>query len=456
VVLVVAFLGFFADRLYHRNRKPLQLILDEADAFAPQTPMPDERRMLGAIERIVRRGRARGLGVTLITQRPAVLNKNVLTQIEVLVTLRMTGPQDRKAIEAWISAYGSQQEGDELIASLADLPVGTAWFWSPAWLQVFRKVQIRRRETFDSSATPKVGSAVIQPRAFAEVDLAAIRERMSALIEQAQTDDPRDLRRRIHELEKQLAKRQPVEPQVKTVEVPVVTEEQLDTLASRATDALSAAADLRTIADALITAVWQVREAMGGRYGRAVEMAKAVTAADASVPVSGVAPQSADVTRPQQRILSVLREMEALGLQEMVRGNLAVFAEQSPTSSGYTNNLGRLRTLGLIDYPRSGYVRLTDSGRARTPVCLQAHTLEDLHRAWLSRLARPRAAILSEAIRRHPAPIAKAELASEANQSPTSSGYTNNLGALRSLGLIDYPQPGYVVATELLFPEGLQ
>ena len=32
-----------------------------------------------------------------------------------------------------------------------------------------------------------------------------------------------------------------------------------------------------------------------------------------------------------------------------------------------------------------------------------------------------------------------------------SSGYANNLGALRSLGLLDYPVPGQVVASAMLF-----
>jgi hypothetical protein len=48
---------------------------------------------------------------------------------------------------------------------------------------------------------------------------------------------------------------------------------------------------------------------------------------------------------------------------------------------------------------------------------------------------------------------AKDELAQLAGQSPTSSGYTNNLGSLRSLGLIDYPTPGYAVALPVLFLE---
>ena len=35
--------------------------------------------------RLVRRGRSSGIGVTLISQRPQVLNKDVLTQAETLI-----------------------------------------------------------------------------------------------------------------------------------------------------------------------------------------------------------------------------------------------------------------------------------------------------------------------------------------------------------------------------------
>jgi len=34
------FMTDFAERLYHRNRDPLHLVLDEADAFAPSAPTP--------------------------------------------------------------------------------------------------------------------------------------------------------------------------------------------------------------------------------------------------------------------------------------------------------------------------------------------------------------------------------------------------------------------------------
>jgi len=195
------FMTNFAERLYHSNRHPLHLFLDEADAFAPQRPMPGEQRLLGAIEDIVRRGRARGLGCTLITQRAAVLNKNVLTQIEVLVALRTIAPQDREAIDAWINVHGTIEQKARLATSLPSLPIGTAWFWSPGWLDLFQQVQIRRRRTFDSSATPTVGAAPMKPKQLAEVDLARVSERLQATIAQAKADDPRELRRRITELE---------------------------------------------------------------------------------------------------------------------------------------------------------------------------------------------------------------------------------------------------------------
>jgi DNA helicase HerA-like ATPase len=95
----IHFMTDFAETLYHLNRTARRLVLDEADAFAPQRPMQGEQRMLGAMEDIVRRGRAHGLGVTLISQRSAALNKNVLTQAEVLVTLRLISPQDRAAVD---------------------------------------------------------------------------------------------------------------------------------------------------------------------------------------------------------------------------------------------------------------------------------------------------------------------------------------------------------------------
>jgi hypothetical protein len=46
----------FAQALYEANRKPLHLMLDEADLWAPQRPIRGWEGLLGHIEEIVRRG----------------------------------------------------------------------------------------------------------------------------------------------------------------------------------------------------------------------------------------------------------------------------------------------------------------------------------------------------------------------------------------------------------------
>lgn len=453
------FMTDFAERLYHRNRAPLHLVLDEADAFAPQRPLKGQERLLGAVEDLVRRGRARGLGVTLVTQRAAVLNKDVLTQAEVLIALRTIAPQDREAIDAWIKVHGTPGQREELMQSLPSLPVGTAWFWSPGWLDVFTRVQVRRRETFDSSATPKVGKPVKAPKALAEVDIAKLRERLAATIERAKADDPRELRTRIVELERQLRVRPAtakVETIIERVEVPVLQDGQLKRLEQTVTDLASVGAQLVTMAQELGAALARVATQPVPPQAPVRTKSHHASQNHSPTPAPALNPAQATPTdrlsAPQQRILDTLNAFEIVGLNAVARSNVAVWSDQSPTSSGFTNNLGHLRSLSLIDYPAAGQVALTPAGRALAKPAVPITSLEQLHEAWYTKLPNPQARILRVLIARYPEAMDRAELAEAAGQSLTSSGYTNNLGRLRSLGLVDYPKPGQAVATALLFP----
>jgi len=280
------FMTGFAERLYRRNRLPLHLVLDEADQFVPQVPEAGQQPLLWAMNRIVRLGRARGLGVTLISQRPAVLSKNVLTQAEVLIALRLTSPQDRKAVEAWVSAHDAPALRQEMLASLASLPVGTCWLWSPGWLDRLVRAQIRRRETFDSSATPKVGISKVAAgagtgkgspvwAALAPVDLDRLRARLASVEGQAAGgEEPPELQRslqaaqeRIAALEKLTAPEEQaatvqaavkpvtkpvVKPVIQRVEVPVVHRVEVPALeAGQAGQLQGVARELAAKADAL-------------------------------------------------------------------------------------------------------------------------------------------------------------------------------------------------------------
>lgn len=79
---------------------------------------------------------------------------------------------------------------------------------------------------------------------------------------------------------------------------------------------------------------------------------------------------------------------------------------------------------------------------------------DELHRKVQGLVTPARWRILAALIEAYPDALSKSDLADAAEVSAASSGYANNLGALRSLGLLDYPTPGFVAATDVLFLDG--
>lgn len=215
------FVAAFLATLYRLNRKAMHLVVDEADVFAPQRPFGEEAKTLGAMQNIVRRGRIRGVGCSLITQRPQVLNKDVLSQVDQLITLRMNHPKDLGAIETWIAVHGDPKLAAKMIASLPDLPIGDAWVWAPA-SGIFERVTIRRKRTFDSGRTPKAGEHLEPPKVLAPVDIARLGKAIAATVESMRKTDVGVLRAEIVRLQRELeVAKKAKEPRTITVmEVP--------------------------------------------------------------------------------------------------------------------------------------------------------------------------------------------------------------------------------------------
>jgi uncharacterized protein len=163
------FMAGFTEALYETNQEPLHLVLDEADLWAPQRPIKGWEGLLGHIEEIVRRGRARGF----IPQRPAVLHKDVLSQAGILIAMKLTASQDRDAIGAWIEGQADRQEGKRILGDLPRLQRGEGYLWAPG-RGILDRVAFPPIRTFDSSCTPKRGERLAAPRTLAEVDLTAI------------------------------------------------------------------------------------------------------------------------------------------------------------------------------------------------------------------------------------------------------------------------------------------
>lgn len=452
------FLLAFARRLYQRNQDPLHLFLEEADDYIPQSPQRDEPQLLRAWESIVRRGRARGLGITLITQRSAAIAKMVLTQVETLFALRTTGPQDIKAIAAWVQYH---QVDKSLLASLSSLEDGDAWVWSPHYLKRTERIHFRQRETFDSGKTPtNVRGKDARPAAtLADVDLEALRVQMAGAIERAEADDPKALRRRIAELERQLAAKPKVaEAKIERVEVPALGAAQAFELERAAKEARETAVILDATANEILSELRRLRTPTATTPASTPRPAPRPTSTATPRPTATTPqPQNGDgkVTAPQQRILDALAWFAAFGIDAPDRVAAACIAGSSSKSSSYTNNLGALRSAGLIEYPAGGgTVALTEAGRKVADIPEMEQTAETLQHAALAAVTGPQARILYALIKAYPRMLDRQALADASGASAGSSSFTNNLGALRTLGFIDYPRSGEVVAAGLLFPEG--
>lgn len=163
---------------------------------------------------------------------------------------------------------------------------------------------------------------------------------------------------------------------------------------------------------------------------------------------------SDDLKPAERKIINGLAVFERLGLSPVARVSAAFFAGY--TENGHFNNMvGRLRSIGIVDYPSGNMLALTDEGRALADA--DAHpinSLVDLHELWRSKLSPSEGKLLVALISRYPEPMTRAELAEATGY--TENGHFNNMvGHLRSLAAARYPSGNMVVADAVLFPEGL-
>jgi hypothetical protein len=424
------FMTDFLERLYHQNRDPLHVIIDEADLFAPQRTTGEIARLVGAYNDIARRGRAKGLGCTSITQRPAVLNADIRSQSEVLFAMRLTGKLDIAAIDDWIRAHADEDQARDLKASLPKLPVGTAWVWSPGWLDLLVKIQIRERRTFDSSATPKVGERRVIPRDFARVDPADL-ERMAALLGTGPDDTENTaaapgevarLRRQIADVRRQLAAAlaRPAE----RAEVPVFADGDIRALEIGVTMMNDAASRVAAALDAAHPAA--------APPPRAVAPPPAARPAVPTAPRAAAAPAAGAPESPlksgERRMLETLARHHPLRLTRAQLGAVAKFKASGGTFKTYLSTLVR----GGLVTTDGTYVLLTSAGFAATETTAAAPvTADEIRATWRGVLKTGERAMLDHLISAYPAAVPRDQLAEATGREVTGGTFKTYLSTLR-------------------------
>ena len=167
----------FLKGLYQTSRTPVHLVIDEADELAPQELDKDTKPLRTMVARIMARGRSLGFRCTLITQRPAKIDKNSLSQVESMVCLRVTAPQDRKAIEEWFDDKGGTQRKDA-IGGLGSLATGEGWVFV-ANEGLYEHRRFRTIKSYDSSQTPVDAQGRPMELDTGPIDLSAIDEKIA-------------------------------------------------------------------------------------------------------------------------------------------------------------------------------------------------------------------------------------------------------------------------------------
>lgn len=212
----------FASTIFNTNGGELYIVVDEIQNFAPKELFGNEGENMSLYwtKKILSEGR--GLGLTFLcgSQRPQSVHNGVLTQCETLFAMRLTHDADCKAVETWLKRTRDKSLREEIMMSVPEMGKGEAYVWSPEAKFGPTRIQFPMFETFDSFAPPQLQKKV-SSSGWADVDLDEVKSKLAKVIEENLAKDPKELKKRIAELERALRARpaEAAEPAVDNREV---------------------------------------------------------------------------------------------------------------------------------------------------------------------------------------------------------------------------------------------
>ena len=112
------------------NIPPFFAVVEEAHNFLPERSF-GEAKSSAILRQVASEGRKFGLGLCIISQRPSRVDKSVLSQCNTQIILKVTNPNDVRAITNSVEGvnFGSEKEiqnlsiGTAMIAGVIDLPL---------------------------------------------------------------------------------------------------------------------------------------------------------------------------------------------------------------------------------------------------------------------------------------------------------------------------------------------
>ncbi|MCC8949307.1 hypothetical protein H8A97_30450 [Bradyrhizobium sp. Arg62] len=387
-----------------------------------------------------------------------MISKDVLSQVDGLVAFKLTSSQDRDALEGWIEGQADRAEWKSIRAQLPTMERGQGVVWIPG-RGVLETALFPPKRTFDSSRTPKRGekqrSANLQP-----LDLGMLKQRLAKVEAEKQADDPKKLRERISVLERDNRKLEQERDAARAAEPPAVDVTAIrdaayhSGIASGRNHIVGVMSDLRRDIESALTKHSCEALRLADLAFEQAEQKKSASPAELAPPRSPIRAQTprvpappartaspaasgdASLTNPQRTLLRAMAWWRAMGQYNVSRAQLAVVCKWSPASSNVRDRLSEVSKLGLVEYPDTGMVRLTDAGIAAAPAPDTAQTLVDSIRSILSNPQRLLFDRLLDAHNLDQTPISRPDLAAACGWSPDSSNIRDRLSELSRLELV--------------------
>lgn len=122
---------------------PIFILIEEAHRFIPKKQNTLSKRI---VKKIAAEGRKFGVFLILVTQRPQKIDSDVLSQCNSQIIMRMTNPEDQKAVR-----MSAEQVSEDLLRDLPGLNVGEAIIVGEV-TKMPVMVKIRKRMTKEGGA----------------------------------------------------------------------------------------------------------------------------------------------------------------------------------------------------------------------------------------------------------------------------------------------------------------
>lgn len=200
----------FVPMLIRKMKGVVYLVIEEAHLFAPKerSGIGQESMAIHWAKTMATAGRSKGIRLILLTQRTQALHNALLGSCDTIIAHRLTAPADQLPVVKWLKANVDAETVAKVENSLSSVKTGTGWVCSGE-AKFNELVAFPRIKTYDNTATP-TGEGSEHAVKMAPVDTDRLIAIIGKAAEEAKAEDPKELRKEIANLKRQLSTKAPI------------------------------------------------------------------------------------------------------------------------------------------------------------------------------------------------------------------------------------------------------